>query len=145
MITKKIITPLLSAFLLTGVVSTTLMAKPQHKQKPFLIQGKLPHLTKKVKMMWDDPKLALTKDQKKELSLVKKETMTQVKALAKKIFPLENEIVKSSKKGAKPKTLQNKVEKLAKLKAKATMVHLNCLYKTKQILTPHQLTILKQK
>ena len=143
MLRKKILPSVLSALLLTTGVSTVLMAKPQQKQKPFLIQGKLPHLTKKVKMMWDDPKLALTKDQKKELVQVRKSTMMQVRSLAKKIFPLENEIVKATKKGEKPQALQNKVEKLAKLKAKATMVHLHCLYNTKKILTPQQLKVLK--
>ncbi|NPA65247.1 MAG: hypothetical protein GXO11_00030 [Epsilonproteobacteria bacterium] len=145
MVIKKIIAPLLSTFLLTGIVSTTAVAKPQQKHKPFLIQHKLPHLTKKIKMLWDDQELALTSEQKKELLKVRKETLIGVKKLAKKIFPLENEITKAAKKGAKPQTLEEKVKKLADLRAQATMVHLNCIYKTKQILTPHQLKILKQK
>ena len=143
MFTKKIIASVLTGVLLSATVSTPLMAQQKQKHKPFLIQNKLPHLTMKVKKMWDDPKLGLTKEQKKALLEVRKETLTQVKALSHKIFPLEREIIKSAKKGAKPQSLKNKVDQLAKLRAEATMVHLNCIYKTKQILTPHQMKVLK--
>jgi Spy/CpxP family protein refolding chaperone len=118
----------------------------QNKQapaKPFLIQGKLPHLSMMVKVLWDDEDLALTQGQKKQLLAIRQETMKTAKELGGKINPLEDEIVKLSFDGAKPKDLKAKVERLASLRAEATMVHLACIYKTKAILTKEQLEIIE--
>ncbi len=144
MFAKKIITSALTGILLLSSITLPLQAQQKQKHKPFLIQKKLPHLTKKIKKMWNDKNLALTKEQKKQLLILRKETLLSVKELSHKIFPLEKEIIQAAKKGVKPKNLKKKVNQLAKLRAEATMVHLNCLYKTKKILTPHQLKLLKK-
>jgi len=116
---------------------------PKKKGKPFLIQGQLPHLTGLVKMLWDDEDLALSADQKKQLLIIRKNTMTQAKALGKKINALESEIVKKALDGAVPSTLEAKVKELALLRAEATMVHLRCIFDTRKILTDEQRYILE--
>ena len=137
-----------SALLVLSLAGTTALSaqgqgnkKPQGK--PFLIQGKLPHLTGMVHILWDDEDLALTQEQQNKLLLVKKETMSKAKSLGKIINALEAKIVKASQEGAKPETLKESVSRLADLRAEATMVHLNCIYKTRHILTKEQLEIIE--
>jgi Spy/CpxP family protein refolding chaperone len=108
-------------------------------QSPFLITHGLPHLTKKIKMMWNDPKLALSDEQKAKLLEVRKQTMGTVKRLKNEVVKLQHEIVTMSKSGESTKALEPLVEKLADLKAEATMAHLKCLEKTKAILSKDQL------
>ena len=117
--------------------------KGAKKGKPFLINGQLPHLTGTVKILWDDEDLALSADQKKKLLVVRKNTMSGIKTLKQEIFPLEQEIVKASLSGASSSSLETKVNKLASLRAKATMIHLKCIYETKQILNKAQLEIVE--
>ncbi len=143
---NKLLTLLSVTLLITSVGVTTLQAQSntqQKKQKPFLIQGKLPHLTMMVKILWNDEDLALTTAQKQQLLQIRQETMTQVKALARQIFKLENQIVEASNHGAKPENVKDDVFKLAELRAQATMVHLECIYKTRKVLTKDQLYILE--
>ncbi len=139
-----------SAFLLLSLTSVTPlsaqgMGQGQGKKqgKPFLIQGKLPHLTGMVHILWDDEDLALTAEQKKKLLVVKKETMSKAKSLAKIINALEAKIVKASADGAKPASLKESVSRLASLRAEATMVHLNCIYQTRTILSKEQLEVIE--
>jgi hypothetical protein len=139
---KKILTLLSITLLLTSFGTTTLNAAGK-QSKPFLILGKLPHLTGMVKILWDDEDLALSKEQKTKLIEVRKYTMTNAKALGKEINALEAEIVKRSDAGNKPADLQKSVSKLASLRAKATMVHLDCIYNTREILSKDQLYILE--
>jgi len=110
---------------------------------PFLINNKMPHLTKLVKKNWD--KLNLTATQKSKLLKVRKETMAAVMSLKPKIMKLENKIVRYTMRGDKPSKLKYKVNELAKLKAKLTMSHIKCIYKTKKILTKEQLKMLLKK
>jgi len=113
-------------------------------QKPFLIQGKLPHLTGMIKVLWDDEDLELNAKQKTKLLEVRKYTMKNAKALGKQIRKLETEIVdESNDNNTHPKLLKERVNKLASLRAKATMVHLKCIYDTRKILTEDQLYILE--
>jgi len=138
---------LLTAFSLlgtTGIGISSLQASQTNKpSKPFLIQGKLPHLTGMVKMMWDDEDLALSPKQKKELLKIRKKTLTKAKSLNKQIIPLENEIVQKSLKGVAPQELEKDVKHLAQLRAEATMVHLQCIYNTRKVLTQEQIDILE--
>ena len=141
----KLTALLTSVVLISTFTTTSLSASPQKKTqgKPFLIQGELPHLTMMVKILWEDEDLALSAAQKKELLKIRKETMGGAKALAKQINPLEAQIVKKSFSGAKPASLKADVTKLANLRAKATMIHLECIYKTRGILSKDQLDILE--
>ena len=142
---KNLLKIVLSASLLTTTVVTPLLATTQTKKpaKPFLIQGKLPHLTMMVKAMWDDADLALTKEQKQKLLVVRKDTISAAKKLGQKIFKLENKVAQLSKNGAKPSEIQKYVYEIASYRAEATMVHLKCIYNTRKILTQDQLDILE--
>ena len=120
----KLLSLLTLAMLSTTILATNLSAN----KKPFLIQGKLPHLTGMVKVLWDDEDLALNANQKTKLLEVRKYTMKNAKALGKQIHKLEAEIVdESNDNNTEPKLLKERVNKLASLRAKATMVHLKCI------------------
>jgi len=69
--------------------------------------------------------------------------MAAVKRLKPLIITLEKTVIQKSSSGEDPKMLSEKVFKLADLRAEATMAHLNCIYKTKKILTQDQLDILE--
>jgi Spy/CpxP family protein refolding chaperone len=103
--------------------------------------GKMPHLTKQVMMNWDE--LELSKDQKEKLTKIRIETMSAVKTLTPQIATLENEVAKATMSGEKPENLKEKVDQIAKLKAKATMAHIKCIHDTKRVLTDRQLEVLK--
>ena len=115
----------------------------QHKMqkakmhKPFLINGRMPHLTKLVMQHWDE--LNLSDAQKAKLTEIRKATMGAVKNLKPQIMKLEKEVAQAAKAGEKPENLKAKVDQIAKLKAEATMAHLKCIYNTKNVLTPEQL------
>jgi len=132
-----------SLLLFSSVAPVTLSANNAQKSKPFLIQGKLPHLTMMVKMMWDDADLALTKAQKQKLLKIRKETISGAQKLNKEIMALESKIVQASNQGANPASLKKDVFKLANLRAQATMLHLKCIYNTRKVLTQDQLDILE--
>lgn len=138
---------LCTALVLTMCIGTLNLnagaTKPTKPSKPFLIQGKLPHPTGILKSLWNDEDLALTAKQKEKLLLVRKNTIKQVRALSKEINMIENYLVKSALNGEKPEDLKEDMYELAKLRAKASMVHLNCIYDTKEILTKEQYKIIE--
>jgi len=56
------------AVVVIALSSSLLIGAPAQNKKPFLIQNSgLPHLTKQIKMMWNDKDLALTQKQKEQL------------------------------------------------------------------------------
>jgi len=127
------------SLLVLAIGSTSLAAK----QKPFLIHGKLPHLTGTIMQLWDDEDLALTPEQKTKLKQIRLKTVNGLATLKGEVFPLENEIVNASINGTNPEDLEEDVEKLAELRAEATIIHLNCIYDTKNILTKKQLQLIE--
>jgi Spy/CpxP family protein refolding chaperone len=110
----------------------------------FLIRHGLPHYTMILMKMWDDPKLALTPEQKAKLETIRGNTMKQVQEIAPQVKALRKKIVQASKSGAKPETLSADVDELAALKAKATKVQLRCIYETRQVLTPEQIAFIEK-
>ena len=112
------------------------------KTVPFLITGKLPHLTGLLMKQWDSPELGLSPQQKRWLKLVREETISDIKRLSKKISELEGQVVDGINSGMEPDLLYPKVKEIARLKTEATMVHLKCLYDTRKILRPEQLKLL---
>ena len=115
------------------------------KNSPFLIRHGLPHMTRVIMKNWDDPKLALTQEQKDKLLIVRKDTMSGVMKLKNEVTTLRKEIVQASRAGVEAGKLKEKVDKLASLEANATMVHLECLDNTKAILSTEQYTYLIEK
>ena len=125
--------------LVLALGSTSLYAQ----QKPFLIHGQLPHLTKTIMVLWDDEDLALTPEQKTKLKHIRQRTIGGLATIKGEVFPLEKEIVSASNNGVNPDTLEDSLEKLAELRAEATMLHLRCLYDTRKTLTQKQLEIVE--
>ncbi|HIP20119.1 MAG TPA: hypothetical protein EYG70_03240 [Sulfurimonas sp.] len=140
---KTLLTLLTATMLMTGITTTLSASQGTKSSKPFLIQGKLPHLTMMVKILWDDEDLALSKEQKTKLLKIRQHTMGTAKALNLQIVKLENEVVKRSKQGMKPSSLKTLVEDIAALRLEATMVHLECIYNTRAILSEDQLYVLE--
>ena len=110
--------------------------------KPFLVTGKMPHLTGILKQHWDDPELKLTPEQKTGLLLIRKNTMAEVMGLAKELDQLESSLAEQAMAATPPDQLAPLVDKISDLKTEATMVHLRCIYDTMEILDDRRLTTL---
>jgi len=117
-------------------------AQKYKKSPPFLITGKLPHLTMMVKKQWDNPKFNLSDEQKNKLLKVRKETMSNAKRLGKEINTYESEVRKRILNDEPPMALKSLVRTIAQLKSEATMVHLACIHNTRKILTSDQIRLL---
>jgi len=109
---------------------------------PFLIKHGLPHMTKLIMRYMNDSNFALTPEQKDKLAKVRETTMSSVGEIKPEVIKLKNEIVSEGTSGKPASELKEKVEKLASLEAKATMIHLKCIEETKAILTKDQLLYL---
>ncbi len=113
------------------------------KNSPFLMnQDELPHLTKILMQHWDKAKLGLSDEQKRKLLKIRKETLAAVKKIKQALKPLEEEILEMTLEAEPLKEVQPKVEEVAKLKAKATMIQLKCLKESIEILDDEQLEYL---
>jgi hypothetical protein len=91
---------------------------------------------------WDNPTLHLTEEQKTQLLVVRKETITGVKSLTPQIISLQEQVTDDIFMGKTPDDLDSVVQTISKLKTEATMLHLKCIYDTSQILNQQQLDIL---
>jgi len=109
---------------------------------PFLVAGKMPHLTGMLKQQWDDPSLELTPEQKEALLLIRKNTMTAVMGLAEELDQLESSLAEQAMAAVPPDHLAPLVDKISDLKTEATMVHLKCIHDTMEILDDRQLATL---
>jgi hypothetical protein len=118
------------------------MAQGKQSSPPFLIMGKLPHLTKMLMQQWDNPALQLTDVQKEQLLVVKKDTISGSKKLGSEIAGLEQQVVEGISSGKTPGELKGLVDQVAALKAQATMLHLACIFTTEKILNKEQLAVL---
>ncbi len=113
--------------------------KPKIK-KPFLIKSKaLPHFVGLIQKNWDNPSLALSKEQKDQLSMLKKSTLFDVKRLSKEINQLVKKIEILTNEDVAVDKIMILVKKVAVLKTQSTKVHLECIQKTKKILSADQL------
>ncbi len=131
-------------FLCMGMASAAEVNRPvlDKNAMPFLITGKLPHLTAMLMTQWDNPRLGLTDQQKRWLKVVREETIADVKRLASEVSTLENQVVEGINSGLEPDDLYATVKEIASLKTEATMVHLKCIYDTRKILKPEQMKFL---
>ncbi len=114
------------------------------KTSPFLITGELPHLTKLLMQEWDNPDLNLSEEQKTKLLVIRTETISGVQTLSPQVAMLQQQVIAGINNGKTPAELQTSVEELATLKAKATMLHLSCIYETSALLDQQQLKLLTQ-
>ena len=109
---------------------------------PFLVAGKMPHLTGILKQHWDDPDLKLTPEQKAVLLKIRKNTMSAVMGLAEELDQLESSLAEQAMAATPPDQLAPLVDKISDLKTEATMVHLRCIHDTMEILDDRQLATL---
>ncbi|SFV59517.1 hypothetical protein MNB_SV-14-614 [hydrothermal vent metagenome] len=105
-------------------------------------QDALPHLTKILVENWDKGTLGLTDEQKKKLLVVRKETMSGVKKVKKELKALESEIIEMSVDAEDLAKIEPKVQEVAKLKSKATMIQLKCLKDSIEILNDEQMEMI---
>ncbi len=136
---KKLFVLMASVAIFT-LTATSLMA--QGKSSPFLITGKIPHLTKLLMQQWDDPELNLSDQQKPKLLKIRKETLTKVRDLAPEIGSLENQVADGILAGKTAEDLSSIVTTIAKLKAEETMIQLRCIDATQKVLDQRQLDVL---
>lgn len=107
---------------------------------PFLMNKRaLPHMTKVLVHNWDKATLGLSEDQKDKLIDVRVDTMSTVGKLKKQLKVLEADIMEALVDGEDPKSVDTKVDEVAKLKAQATKAHLKCISETTAILTDEQM------
>ncbi len=104
----------------------------------------LPSLMKILVKIENDPKLALTAEQKTKLEAQRKEMMPNMMKLKKEIVALSKEIKQACKKNVPAADQKERVEKLAKLKTEATMTKLTCIEGVKAILSKEQLKYMKE-
>ncbi len=112
------------------------------KTPPFLITGKLPHLTKLLMQQWDNPQLNLQDAQKSKLLVIREETISGVRRIGAELAPLEQQVAEGIFAGKTPDDLSSVVGKIAEMKTEATMLHLQCIFKTSAILDKQQLAFL---
>ncbi len=112
------------------------------KSSPFLITGKMPHLTKLLIKQWDSPRLNLSAEQKNKLLVIRQETIAGVQTLAQQVVPLEKQVAEGIFARQTPEELSSLVQSISKLKIEATMAHLRCIYNTSKILDQQQLEFL---
>ena len=109
---------------------------------PFLVDGKMPHLTGILKQHWDDPDLGLTPEQKAGLLKIRKNTISAVMGLAEELDQLESSLAEQAMAAVPPDQLAPLVDTISDLKTEATMVHLRCIHDTMEVLDDRQLATL---
>jgi len=113
------------------------------KGSPFLINSdNLPHMTKLLLQNWDKAKLGLTDEQKKKLLKVRKETMSGVAKIKQQLQPLEAEVAEAMIDREDPKSVEEQLEEIAKLKLEASRIHLKCIADTTAILSDEQVAVI---
>jgi len=113
------------------------------KSSPFLVNSDgLPHMTKLLVQNWDKAKLGLTPEQKKKLLVVRKETLSGVKKIKQQLKPLEAKIAEAMMDREDSKSVEKELEQIAKLKLKASKIHLKCIAQTTAILSEEQVEFL---
>ena len=112
------------------------------KSSPFLISSGLPHMTMLIKQNWDNPELGLSAEQKEKLLVVRKSTISGIKAVKHKAMKLEKKIKALTMRGDTTSKLNPMVDILAGFKAELTKVQIKCIHDSKNILTKEQVQFL---
>jgi len=108
--------------------------------------GLLMHLPSPMRWIMkneNNPKLALTAEQKSKFEAQRKEMMPKMMKLKGDIKAVKKEIKDACKKNVTAKDQKANVEKLAILKAEATMMKLTCIESVKSTLSKEQWVTLK--
>jgi len=119
--------------------------KKMHKKRhgsPLLMR--LPSPMKIIMKHESDPKLALTAEQKSKLEAQRKDMMPKMMDFKAKIKALSKEIKEACKKKVPAADQKDRIQKLAILKAEATMMKLTCIENVKSTLNEKQLGYMKE-
>ena len=81
----------------------------------------------------------MSEKQKTKLLLIRQDTLSSVKKIKQEVATLEEEIIEIVVDAEELDTLDAKIEKVSKLKAEATKIHINCILETIAILEDEQL------
>jgi len=109
---------------------------------PLLVR--LPSPMRMLMRLENDPKMALTAEQKTKLEAQRNEMMPKMKKLKEEIRTLSKEIKQACKNNVSAADQKASVEKLAVLKAQATMMKLTCIDGVKKILNKEQKTYIQE-
>ena len=99
-------------------------------------------MTKLLVEHWDKAALGLTSEQKQKLLLVRKNTIMGVRKIKKQLKDLEFEVSEAMIDRESVESVEKQVEGIAKLKSKATKIHLKCISDTTSILGDEQVAYL---
>lgn len=105
---------------------------------------RLPSPMRMIMKHENDPKLALSAEQKTKFEAQRKETMPKMMKLKDEIAALSKEIKSACKKSETATQQKERVEKLAKLKTEATMLKLTCIDQVKATLSKEQKEYMKE-
>ena len=117
-------------------------AKKMKRAQPLLLR--LPMLMKVIKQHENDPKLALSSEQKAKLEAGMKERKPKLKQLTQQILATQKEIRQGMQNEGLTPAVKEKVAKLAKLKEEATLIKLSCIDEVKKILNKEQYAYLHE-
>ena len=104
----------------------------------------LPSPMRMLKKIENDPKLALTAEQKSKLEAQRNEMMPKMMKLKEEIRTVSRAIKDACKKNVPAAEQKANVEKLAKLKTEATMMKLTCIDGVKAILNKEQQAYIRE-
>ena len=117
-------------------------SKMKKHASPLLMH--LPSPMRMLVQMQNDPKLALTDEQKTKLEAQRKVMMPKMMKLKTDIKEISKAIKEACKKNTPAQAQKANIEKLAILKAEATMTKLTCIEGVKSILSKEQQAYMKE-
>ena len=117
-------------------------SKMKKHASPLLMQ--LPSPMRMLVKIQNDPKLALTAEQKTKLEAQRNVMMPKMMKLKNEIIEASKAIKEACKKNTPAQAQQANIEKLAILKAEATMTKLICIEGVKSILSKEQQAYMKE-
>jgi cytochrome c len=113
------------------------------RNSPFLInQSSLPHITLLLMQNWGKGKLGLTDEQKRKLLKIRSHVIENIKSIKERLSELEQDIIQLTMYDGEIEVIETKVKEAAKLKAKATMIQIQCIMESVEILTDKQMALL---
>ena len=113
------------------------------RNSPFLMnQSSLPQITRLLMQHWGKGKLGLSSEQQNKLLKIRTHVINNIKSIKEELYHIERDIIELTMYEGEIELIETKVNEAAKLKAKATMVQINCILKSVEILNEEQLSVL---
>jgi len=112
------------------------------KKSPLLVEKGLTPLLRIVMMSAKDKLLGLDVEQYAKLMVIKKDMMTRSKEMKKELRAISKSVKMSVASGTTVDAIRDDVIKLASLRANITLLRIECMNRTKEILTKDQLIYL---